>query len=423
MKSMGCLTALLLATSLLPQVCLAQRVAGTVEHTTREIKALLDPDGDRLATFLAGGGWHKRRSPGQEDQPGQNVDDAPTPHGWFRHWRETLLAGLQPARLHAFAPTHPLLTMQPTVIVHASGISQASALPWSRLACPDDDAGQPLALTGETAGRLGVNVQALQVSDDGKHLLGVDIWCRLPKRGVLRRFVRLLVHTDDQGRVKSATGVVFDRPLALGTLSDDAVVEPPFAPALNGPRDPPWLVSTPSGWVAQVRIARRATSNRLDSLPTVEPYDSDESRPTERALWWLDAQARPRHLLLDRATPGPGPRQPLPRLGPWDEPLGDQETLILQAVGVPQVLDDSVQWTETGLVAWRVRPDTAAEPVTVPLPRLKREGVWGCTPQGQDRRLRCVFQGPELPGLTPVADVELRWLPGRGLVAFDTGVP
>jgi hypothetical protein len=82
-----------------------------------------------------------------------------------------------------------------------------------------------------------------------------------------------------------------------------------------------------------------------------------------------------------------------------------------------------VQWTDAGLLAWRVRADQPAEVETVPLPRLKREGVWGCTPVGQDRRLRCAFQGPELPGLSPVADVELQWLPGRGLVARDPGLP
>jgi hypothetical protein len=409
------LLGILLVLWLRPSVAHAQRVAGTVEYRTIEQKPPLDPEGERIATFLAGAPWPKRRG------PGQSQDDAvPTDLGWLHHWHETLEAGLQPAQLRAVPPSHPLLMMQPTVLVHGHAPGPAIALPWSRLACPIEAAGMS---TQEDAPRPGLTVQLLKVADDGVHLLGIDVWCHQPARKILLRFTRLLVQTDGQGRVQWATGVLLDRPLPL--RGDGSVVEPPFFPGYSDAKDArTWLLATPQGWAVQVRIARAAGAKVADSLPRVEMYDGDRTTlGPERALWWLDVHARPKWLLLDGATSGPNARQPLPNRGLWDHGLDENGTLLFQHVGVARPVDDGIAWTQAGLEAWHVRPDASVESVEVPLPRMQRNGVWECAPRLGNLALRCDFMGPEGPEAGLPSAVDLLWTPGKGLVPRATDTP
>lgn len=401
----------------------AQRVAGNVEHRTVVVQSTLDPDGERIATFLAGGSWQKlRRATSASPTPGPAHDETqPTPHGWLEHWRVALLQGLLPARMRLAPPTHPLLTMQPTVIVHNpahSGVGQAATLPWPSLACPESDAG-----IGDAAGQPGLALQVLHVGDDGVHELGVDVWCRLPRLAQLRRFTRLFVRTDGQGRVLSAAGVVLDTPLPLADTPMDAVVTAPFAPAFSGPRQPPWLVATSAGWVAQVQVARRATASLKDALPHVEFADLGpaDNRAPARAIWFLDARAQPRSLLLDGTTSDG--RMPLPQHGTWDHPLGEDGMLLLQAIGVPHVQDGGIAWLDAGMAAWRLQPDGKLQPLAFALPRLPREGLWACLGALQGFGLRCQFQGPQLPGRDVPADEEFEFLSKSGMIVRAPGGP
>lgn len=422
MKAAALQTVALWLAAMVPAVALAQAYAPpVVTRTTRTAPSAIEPDSDRIARFLAGADWRKSTpQPGKPLPPGQEASPrAPPPEPtWWQTWRKSLAKGLlavgpdQP-------PSHPLLRQMPLVLAtdDREPNRSAVALPWSRLACPTLVPGD-LALARRGAAKAGgvVALHLLQVSDEGQHVVGVDLACVQGR--TLVRMARLVAVTDSQGRVVTVGGLVLDGPWPLTAMpGPEATVSWPLAPAgLNG-QQPAISVLATGGWLVQAERAEAAEWLEPGGRQAVESghlEPKDPPRP-RRVLLRLDGRGMPMASLVAAAAQGDAGVAPLPMEGAWEADFGNAH-LLLQRTGrmapvpgspLPAVVD-------AGYLAWRLE-SAKATPVPVPLPRLAREGAWDCQADVEPPRLTCRFVAPPGPGTTVPADMELLWS-GKGFV-------
>jgi len=419
--------------SLPPALALAQRPPGVIHREQQTQRPGIEPQSEKLALYFAGQPWRRgavqpgrTAAPPMEGLPGADAESEPT---WFTSWRTNLGKALQSSTLDL--SLHPLL--RATAVVLALDLQPRSApvvagdMSWSRLVCP--------ALAGaprwSKPARLDVSLQVLQVSDDGHHLLGLELACVQPQPSVLLRAARLIVATDGQGKVLRVQGVLLDAPLPLlpRPTGVDATVQWPlsFVP-FDRARPAHWPAS-PGGWLAQVQVAAFAAWYAPHGLPGLDgsalPGADDEAAPDKRVALWLNAEGAPACALFQDnviAADAAKPRIPVDGegLSEWPVP-GESGVLLLQRVGLRARLGQGVglshlAFTDAGYAAWQLAPDGTLTPVALPLPRLPREGLWQCQPDGTENRLRCHFDHAGAPGASTPEDVLLLRQPGRDIV-------
>ena len=418
------------------QPALAQVPAALVRREEREQRPGIQADSERLVVYFAGGAWKKANAPGRGDQPlieGLTTTDAPDNPTWFAVWRANLIKVLQPSALANGLGAHPLLRAVPQVLVldmqgHSAPV-RSDSLTWSQLACPD---GEP----GVKAPTLQVDLQVLEVADDGRHRLGLDLRCLQAKTSTLLRAARLLVDTDSQGKVLRAQGMLLDLALRLAPRppSDRAVVLWPLQPVAFERARPAHWPASPGGWCTQVQLADTAQWYAADALPGAEgaaAQGADDAAPAaaRRAALWLDAEGLPRTALFQGALAATGvapPRLPIEREGLVELSLPEVDgVVLLQRIGLRAGRGQSVgashlAFTDAGYAAWHLHSDGSAQPVAFALPRLSAEGLWHCQQDGTEDRLRCHFESAGMPGTSLPEDVLLRWKGAKGLVVVPS---
>ncbi len=425
---LACMSMLLLSAP-----ALAQRPSGVVRREDQTQRPGIEAESEKLALYFSGHPWRKGsvqpgrvEPPAIEGLPSSDAVDEPT---WFTNWRTGLGKALQPTALGS--ALHPMLRATPVVLAldlapHAQPVL-AAEVPWTRLVCPAQEGAPRWAKLPV----LDVSLHVLQVSDDGHHLLGLDLACIGQQPSQLLRAARLLVATDSQGNVLRVHGVLLDAPLALLPRPSgvEASVQWPlqFVP-FDRSRPAHWPAS-PGGWIVQAQVSLPVTWHAPNGLPGLDgsaPLTPEEDVvPEKRVALHLDAEGTPKAAFFqDRVVDSTGskPRAPVDRegLSEWLLP-GKPGVLLLQRVGLRAAQGQGVgmshlAYTDAGYAAWHLLPDGALTPLPVALPRLPGEGLWHCQPDGTEDRLRCHFEHAGAPGTQTPEDVLLGQVAGKGIV-------
>ncbi len=392
------IAALFAAAMVLAEPGLAQKAAGTVDHTTTIDKTALLPVAEHVALWLAGG-------PVPQGQPGTADADQRTVHAmpWFANWVAQLRQGLQPFALSTQVAAHPLLVRDPLVVWLDQGESQVQAIAWKNLSCVSE---------GAHPQRLDVRVTVVDVDGAGVHRLGVDLLCLSEQPPQLHRFLRLIVQTDNTGRVIHANGVGLH---GKWPLSGDASapIRVPWRPAFGGVREPSPLILTGWGIAAQIQVEMAMELQTDDALPHLQAWDERGPQLPLRGAIWLDGQGIvQRRLFFGLMADAPGPaRQAPPGQGLLLEAIGERDGLLLQSVAALRDEDGASDWIHSGILAFYLGSD-GATPLPFALPRSELPGLWQCQPDLQVGHIRCRFQAP---GTTSLPDYAVR-VQGKALV-------
>jgi hypothetical protein len=381
----------------------AQRAAGIVDHKDTVVAVEPSRDAEPLVRLFAFG--EVARGDGALRPPlSEKAEVAPaSPPSWLGHWRKQLAEALQPRRIAAEPPGHPLLRIAASVVQvpwgQPAGPAMPAAMPWRDLACPDDGS------EVEVGAGLVRWQDASAEAKPGDLLLAVDLACVAAQRTQVTRHTRLHVRTAGDGQPKAAWGLLIEGVRQVAGRG---------APWPRG-RVPPWPLAAIAGG--------RGLLDR------------------GRGGWLVEAQRQ------EFAAEDPG----LPQVAVGPEPppqspcvfglvFARDGTLVAAAIACAAAsllpVGEDAQGTWIALTAQPTATGGVARPIAVairagvtpmvqplPLPAVAPQQTWQCGIDATaDLQVHCLSrtrasqEGPPLIEVRPQS-VTLRWSGPRGFVA------